>query len=48
MQRAGTAIRSACFNAIQDGIRTADLGGKSGTVEFADEVVARASGLLSL
>ena len=48
MQRAGNAIRTACFDAIQDGVRTADLGGKSGTVEFADEVVARASGLLSL
>jgi isocitrate dehydrogenase (NAD+) len=48
MQRAGNTIRKACFDTIQDGVRTADLGGKSGTTEFVDKVVARVRELLSL
>jgi isocitrate/isopropylmalate dehydrogenase len=48
MQRAGNAIRKACLNAIHDGIRTADLGGASGTTEFADAVIAQVRELLSL
>jgi isocitrate/isopropylmalate dehydrogenase len=48
MQRAGNAIRKACLSAIHDGVRTADLGGESGTTEFADAVIARVRELLSL
>lgn len=47
MQRAGNAIRKACLDAIHAGIRTADLGGASGTTEFADEVISRVRVLLA-
>jgi isocitrate/isopropylmalate dehydrogenase len=40
-QRVGRAIREACLEAVSDGIRTADLGGHSGTTEFTDEVIRR-------
>jgi isocitrate dehydrogenase (NAD+) len=40
-QQAGRAIREAALEAISDGIRTADLGGHSGTSEFTDEVIRR-------
>jgi isocitrate dehydrogenase (NAD+) len=40
-QQAGRAIREACLEAVADGIRTADLGGYSGTTEFTDEVIRR-------
>jgi isocitrate dehydrogenase (NAD+) len=40
-QLAGRAIREACLEAVADGIRTADLGGHSGTDEFTDEVIRR-------
>jgi isocitrate/isopropylmalate dehydrogenase len=40
-QQAGRAIREACLEAVADGIRTADLGGHSGTSEFTDEVIRR-------
>jgi isocitrate dehydrogenase (NAD+) len=40
-QRAGQAIRAACFEAVADGVRTADLGGDTGTSEFTDEVIRR-------
>ena len=40
-QTAGRAIREACLEAVADGIRTADLGGHSGTTEFTDEVIRR-------
>ena len=38
---AGRAIREACLEAVAAGIRTADLGGHTGTTEFTDEVIAR-------
>jgi isocitrate dehydrogenase (NAD+) len=40
-QQAGRAIREACLEAVSQGIRTADLGGHSGTTEFTDEVISR-------
>jgi isocitrate dehydrogenase (NAD+) len=48
MQEAGNAIRKACLDAIHHGVRTADLGGASGTTEFTDDVIARLRTLLSL
>ncbi len=35
------AIREACFEAVSEGVRTADLGGHFGTTEFTDEVIRR-------
>lgn len=40
-QQAGRAIREACLEAVQQGVRTADLGGHAGTSEFTDEVIQR-------
>ena len=40
-QAAGRAIREACLEAVADGVRTADLGGHSGTIAFTDEVIRR-------
>jgi isocitrate dehydrogenase (NAD+) len=40
-QQVGRAIREACLEAVQQGVRTADLGGHTGTVEFVDEVIER-------
>ena len=40
-QSAGRAIREACLEAVADGVRTADLGGHSGTTAFTDEVIRR-------
>ena len=40
-QAAGRAIREACLEAVADGVRTADLGGHSGTTAFTDEVIRR-------
>ena len=40
-QQAGRAIREACLEAVADGVRTADLGGHTGTSEFTDEVIRR-------
>jgi isocitrate dehydrogenase (NAD+) len=37
--RASRAIYEATFEAVLDGIRTADLGGSAGTTEFTDEVI---------
>jgi isocitrate dehydrogenase (NAD+) len=37
--RVSRAIYEATFEAVLDGIRTADLGGASGTTEFTDEVI---------
>ncbi len=37
--RVSRAIYEAAFEAVLDGIRTADLGGASGTTEFTDEVI---------
>ena len=41
MQQTGRAIREACLEAVADGIRTADLGGHAGTMEFTAEVISR-------
>jgi isocitrate dehydrogenase (NAD+) len=41
LQTAGRAIREACLEAVAEGVRTADLGGHSGTTEFTDEVIRR-------
>ncbi len=38
---ASRAIYEATLEAVSDGIKTADLGGHSGTIEFTDEVVRR-------
>jgi isocitrate dehydrogenase (NAD+) len=40
-QQAGRAIRESCLEAVQQGVRTADLGGHAGTTEFTDEVIRR-------
>jgi isocitrate dehydrogenase (NAD+) len=40
-QTASRAIREACLEAVAAGVKTADLGGHVGTVEFTDEVVSR-------
>ena len=40
-QTAGRALREACLEAVADGVRTADLGGHSGTSAFTDEVIRR-------
>ena len=39
--RAARAIYEAAFEAIYDGVKTADLGGAATTTEFTDEVIAR-------
>jgi isocitrate dehydrogenase (NAD+) len=38
---AGRAIREACFEAVSQGVRTADLGGHASTSEFTGEVISR-------
>jgi isocitrate/isopropylmalate dehydrogenase len=40
-KRAGGAVREACLEAVSAGVRTADLGGHAGTVEFTDAVIER-------
>ncbi len=40
-QRAGRSIRESCLEAVAAGIRTSDLGGDAGTIEFTDEVIQR-------
>jgi isocitrate dehydrogenase (NAD+) len=40
-QNAGRAIREACLEAVAGGVRTADLGGHAGTLEFTDDVIKR-------
>jgi isocitrate dehydrogenase (NAD+) len=40
-QQVGRAIREASLEAVQQGIRTADLGGHTETTEFTDEVIRR-------
>lgn len=39
--RASRAIYEATFEAVQEGVRTADLGGAATTSEFTDEVIRR-------
>lgn len=38
---AARAISESCFEAVYQGIRTADLGGHAATTEFTDEVIKR-------
>jgi isocitrate dehydrogenase (NAD+) len=38
---AGRAVREACLEAVQAGVRTADLGGHASTIEFTDAVIER-------
>ena len=40
-REAGRAIREASFEAVAQGVRTADLGGHASTSEFTDEVIGR-------
>ena len=40
-QAAGRAIRESCLEAVAAGVRTADLGGHAGTLEFTDDVIKR-------
>jgi isocitrate dehydrogenase (NAD+) len=40
-REAGRAIRESCFEAVSQGVRTADLGGHASTTEFTDEVISR-------
>ncbi len=39
--RASRAVYEATFEAVRDGVRTADLGGAATTTEFTDEVIRR-------
>jgi isocitrate/isopropylmalate dehydrogenase len=47
-QQVGRAIREACLEAVQQGVRTADLGGHTGTSEFTDEVIERTRAKLEI
>jgi isocitrate/isopropylmalate dehydrogenase len=38
---AGRAIREAALEAVAQGVKTADLGGHTGSSEFTDDVIAR-------
>lgn len=40
-REAGRAIREAAFEAVSQGVRTADLAGHASTTEFTDEVISR-------
>lgn len=39
--RASRAVYEATFEAVRDGVRTADLGGAATTTEFTDEIIRR-------
>ncbi|MBA2568383.1 MAG: isocitrate dehydrogenase [Actinobacteria bacterium] len=45
---AARAVREACLEAVAQGVRTADLGGHSGTTEFTDEVIERTKAKLEV
>ena len=47
-QAPSRAIREACLEAVAAGVRTADLGGHSGTSEFTEEVIARTRAKLEI
>jgi isocitrate dehydrogenase (NAD+) len=40
-EQAARALREASLEAVAEGVRTADLGGHAGTIEFTDEVIRR-------
>src|SRR5882672_1946209 len=47
-QQAARAIREASLEAVSQGVRTADLGGHSGTTEYTDEVIRRVKSKLEV
>src|ERR671925_2191364 len=47
-QQPARAIREAALEAVAEGVRTADLGGHSGTTEFTDEVIRRTKSKLEV
>lgn len=47
-QAAGRAIREASLEAVAEGIRTADLGGDTGTRGYTDEVIRRTTSKLEV
>jgi len=47
-QQVGRAVREACLEAVSQGVRTADLGGHSGTTEYTDEVIRRVKSKLEV
>src|SRR6267143_1448250 len=47
-QQVGRAIREASLEAVSQGVRTADLGGHSGTTEYTDEVIRRVKSKLEV
>ena len=47
-QQVGRAVREACLEAVSQGVRTADLGGHSGTSEYTDEVIRRVKSKLEV
>ena len=47
-RQTGRAIRESCLEAVAQGVRTADLGGHSGTTEFTDEVIRRVKSKLEV
>src|SRR2546427_138834 len=47
-QQVGRAIREACLEAVSQGVRTADLGGHSGTSEDTDEGIRRVKSKLEV
>jgi isocitrate/isopropylmalate dehydrogenase len=48
LEEAARAVREACLEAVAQGVRTADLGGHSGTREFTDEVISRTKAKLEV
>ncbi|MFN8450805.1 MAG: isocitrate/isopropylmalate family dehydrogenase [Anaerolineae bacterium] len=46
--RASRAIYEAVLEAVNDGVRTPDLGGQAATTEFTDEVIRRVRGKLDV
>ncbi len=47
-KRASRAVYEATLEAVHDGIRTSDLGGSAGTVEFTNEVIRRVTNKLDV
>ena len=47
-RRRARAVREAALEAVAQGVRTADLGGHSGTTEFTDEVIERTKAKLEV
>jgi isocitrate/isopropylmalate dehydrogenase len=47
-EQVARAIRESCLEAVSQGIRTADLGGHAGTIEFTDEVIRRVKSKLEV